>query len=801
MFIFYVLGVISSVFALLSYYPLFQEETPVLWVIFGLLSVFFFYLFCRTVSTGDHREPPFLIMVKTGYLFSLNLVLEAIGLSIYVAIFSRWREFPFLNPIFQTIFSLFKIDNSISSGSLCFYGMADYPYSWLPNAGNLGLSYFLMIISGFFPLLFLSESRKRIRYYLRVTFFSLVIYVFIRVIFLIFLFDLSNTTGVKGAWFGLSLFWHPINGFLSFLPWVIFIYLFFRNSVLDLDSLKSILTKKNFLQHLPSSLFLGCCVCLLFLFFFWVPSGSEKGGRVLFEEYYSDWSKSTRPIDEEWFNPKSTYNYYTFRTFLNHFFTVRVNEGPLENVDLSKYDVIILKIPTRPYSPEVISKLVTYVKEGGGIWVIGDHTNVFGSTTFLNPLLKSFGTQLRYDAVYHNVHLGFNRINSREPVKHPIMQNVPAFLFATPCSIQADNPLMQIVIPGLTTRTYRINYANKNFFPDKEQDLDINFGSNVILTAGDFGKGRVAVFSDSTAFSNFYFYLPGKTELALAVVSWLNHRPAPIIFKTIIGLLLIFSISVFAYYYLRIDRRSGSLFWFSVLTMSIAIIMIFVINPLNRLSYKVPLEKHPFITGGFLDKFTSIYLPFEEFKYNSPDDYNTFYTWGQREGIRNRYFFDLDQAIKDSKALFMILPKNKFTSLELDKLDLYLRDGGKIFLLDSGGIDSSSNNILERYGLHLTFQADGTGKVINHESGFFFDNSLPVGLIEGKAEVLLHWQDKYGQIKPVFVKKEVGKGELYVFGGVLNFSNRNFGLDGIIPEGNKRKINDLILEIYKLILQ
>ena len=159
----------------------------------------------------------------------------------------------------------------------------------------------------------------------------------------------------------------------------------------------------------------------------------------------------------------------------------------------------------------------------------------------------------------------------------------------------------------------------------------------------------------------------------------------------------------------------------------------------------------------------------------------------------------MDKGLKESKAIFLVLPKNRFDRSDLDKLDLFLRKGGQIFLLDHGGAGSSANDFLRRYGLLLEYHRFGKGKMFTPRKADFIENNLPIGSIKGEAQTLLNWKTETEKIYPVFIKKKIGQGELYVFGGIQNFSNQEFGGEDIIPEGNKKKVNELILEIYRLI--
>mgnify|MGYP001291720438 CR=1 FL=1 len=794
--IFFFIGLICSFSTILSVYPIFQEPDLGLAMILGCLALAAFFLFCLRADFGKQGQSILMTGLKTFYLSGLVVILESAGIWAYIEIFSRWRVFNILTPIFYYIFKLLGAETALGNGNLHLYGVSSYIFSFSPNAGYLGLIFLLGLGLGTVGLFFVSDNWGKARRVFKISTITLGNYLIIRLVILIAFFGTQEVSEYND-WNYLMLFWHPLFSFFSLLPWLLFMWLFFKDDSFELYNFRMLLNRKSFKEHQLASIVFGCAVFVLLLFIFWLPSGKAKQGRILFEEYYSDWSKSTKPFDQEWYNSASTYNYYTLRTYLSSFYEVTINESPLDQVVLSNYDVILLKIPTKPYSENVIKQLVTFVNRGGGLWVIGDHTNVFGSTTYLNPLLRYFGIKLNQEAVYHNVHGSFNSIYTGPLIKHPILYHVPLFLYATPTSIQVVNPAIRIVDPGLTSKSYAASYTKENFFPDTKPDLNIIFGLNPSIVAGNYGRGRIAVMGDSTPFSNFFMYLPGKTELALSIINWLNHERPPFFLKLLLFLLLVFLIYQFMRLYKRINLKNRALVWPVTFGIVSLIISVSVINYLNKVSCVLPKEKNPLIKVGFPEKFTSIYLPFREWQTDESKNYSTFYIWGQRVGLCNRYYFELDQAISESKALFLLQPKNKFEKNDIAKLDTYLKEGGKVFFFDHGGDGSSSNQFLKKYGIMLEYNQFGHGQISEPVAEISLTNSLPVGTVSGDGDVLLNWISNSNEVKPIFVKKKVGKGELYIFGGVLNFSNQAFGPDGVVPTGERRIINDLILKIYQ----
>ena len=118
--------------------------------------------------------------------------------------------------------------------------------------------------------------------------------------------------------------------------------------------------------------------------------GHEKAGRILIDEGHSEWEDTMRTFDTSWYGQASTYNYYCLRKFLENHYEVAVNMVEITPDILKNQDVVILKCATRAYAERELEALVSFVSKGGGLFVIGDHTDVFGTSTVLNPLAEIF---------------------------------------------------------------------------------------------------------------------------------------------------------------------------------------------------------------------------------------------------------------------------------------------------------------------------------------------------------------------------------------------------------------------------
>lgn len=152
------------------------------------------------------------------------------------------------------------------------------------------------------------------------------------------------------------------------------------------------INQKEFFAIVALGLLAGC----LFLA---RPIGHEKKGRILIAESNSEWEPAAFPINTDVFGVRSVYNYTAFTRVLQKYFAVEVTKQALTPEVLSRVDVLILKTPTSQYTAHELRAIWDFVDKGGGLWLIGDHTNVFGMDAYLNTVSARYGFRFNYDAV------------------------------------------------------------------------------------------------------------------------------------------------------------------------------------------------------------------------------------------------------------------------------------------------------------------------------------------------------------------------------------------------------------------
>ena len=724
-------------------------------LIFGLLS-----------NKCKHFGPFSASLLLTG----LILLIQGACMPIFYIVGSRFHEIAWLNHIAYPFVRIFGVNASISDGIIylpTFINLLRFPGT-LEKAGLYLL--FLIVIGGIVLLILIDRDWKKI-----IKFFSISIgYMIIRYIVMIFIYTQLNDA---------TLFWNPIAFTLSYLPLAfllcIFIPLELSNRSLSYHHIIPDWTLKDLKQSL---LFFVGIFCFVAIWGFSDP-GERKKGRILIDEKHSNWEWTTRKFDTTWFGSQSTYNYYCMADYLNHFYHVKRNvKYQLSKKLLSGYDVLILKTPTMAYETDEIENIIEFVKQGGGLWLIGDHTNVFGMNYYLNFIAKRFGMFFHYDSTYD---LSSGKLTFYQKPKifpHPIVQNIPFFLFATSCTVDAGM-MAENVMLGYGLRSRLLSYSDKSFF-ERKPTSDYEFGLFLQGAGVKYGKGRAATFTDSTCFSNFYMFIPGKPELAMGYVEWLNRKNKyhflPYVFAVIAFVFL------FIGFYKRREETGKTLIIFLFSSLCAVSIGIIFFSWLSYKTYTFPDSHTNFRKICFETEYSKIVLPVKKLVDNHPDNYHTFYVWTQRMGYVPSLEKKLELALKKGDLVVITNPVKSFNEDIILKVIDFVENGGRLLVIDGPqNKRSSSNQLLRDFQMEINFSEIQKSKLYNKNNDLM-GTAIKTGIVKGGIPFLLT-SDK----KSIFSVTQKGKGQIGVVADSYVFSNNQMGGTQIVPNAHQRKIYNL----------
>ena len=354
----------------------------------------------------------------------LMMLLESASQPLLFQIFAHYHDMPWAARIEQLMFRSIGVDASVSSSILhrkTFEALI--PINVTCEA--LGLyAVAVFMIAGIVLLSILRVSRLRWLACLAI----LILYPLVRYQMLILAYEEIGQT---------VLFWSSWVTVLTFIPMAVLIWRLVTPDILVTDHVIWPQLDLRMASVRASLISCAAAVCIVGLFSFQDP-GASKRGRILIDESHSNWEWTTRKYDTKWYNEASGYNYYCLADYLNHFYHVDRGSEKITAELLESYDVLVLKTLTRPLQQEEMDAIVDFVRDGGGLWLVGDHTNVFGISAHMNPLAQRFGMSFKYVATYDLTSGGLTVYRPSVMLPHPTVQYMPpVFLFGTSCSMDA----------------------------------------------------------------------------------------------------------------------------------------------------------------------------------------------------------------------------------------------------------------------------------------------------------------------------------------------------------------------------
>ena len=441
---------------------------------------------------------------------------------------------------------------------------------------------------------------------------------------------------------------------------------------------------------------------------FWVPIGRPQAGRIMVVERHSTWEPTIEPYGTEIYGEAGSYNYAAIYEFCGQFFEMSrlLEHEPIDDQRLAECDVLIIKTPTARYEAEEIEAVVRFVRGGGGLLMIGDHTNVFNMNTYLNDIARRFGFTFRNDLLFC-VSSPYEQLYRPPPLKHPALQHMPPLDFAVACSIDPGRSAGRMVIRATGLWSLPPAYQEINYHPQAEYRPDMQYGAWCQAWATYPGKGRVIGFGDSTLFSNFCTFQPGKAELFLGMVQWLNHRSwldrawAWWLFRlsgVLIGLLLTVWGGWQSWRLVggrRLAVASALAGWsVAALLMDLgnraAMPWPDAMRPIPRVVIDREISEVPLFTGAFADD-------------RDGAGYGMFEQWIPRLGHLLSRRSGPDVFLGD--ALVVITPTRSISDEYLEGLRRFVDGGGHLLVIDSPDVQgSTAYSLLEAFELS-SFQA------------------------------------------------------------------------------------------------
>lgn len=314
-----------------------------------------------------------------------------------------------------------------------------------------------------------------------------------------------------------------------------------------------------------------------------------------------------------------------------------------------------------------------FIRNGGSLLVLGDHTDVGGIQTPLNDLLSPVGIRYRFDAALP-LDDTFKWLTCTHLFPHPITTPLPG-LDTLQYGVGASLDISLSSFPVITG-TYALsdegNRTNEDiaFLGDYEYVKGETLGDIILVAGAYYGQGKVLVFGDTSSFQNAA--LTFSFPFIQSVFTWLTSTQTGLLTAAQIVVSLILLIVAMLCFYLRKPPSMN----FSIFPILLCASLLFTssLNPLLINNTDV-MTSSPIVSidASHGERFT-----LESF---TDDSINGLIVNLQRNNllpILEREF--QKEHLLASKIIFFIAPTRTFTTNEIVLLKQYMINGGYIVL-------------------------------------------------------------------------------------------------------------------------
>ena len=276
-----------------------------------------------------------------------------------------------------------------------------------------------------------------------------------------------------------------------------------------------------------------------------LPTGD--GFKVLVDLYHT-----RKQNHEDYALKKNNYDYQgthgysrAFAHLGSHGYNVAsTRTQPLTTEALTGFDVLFINLvhEERPdFSEDEVEAIKDFVAQGGGLFVISDHTNVYYHAQRINAFLNPMGIDVTYhtaiDYAEHQI-TGLAWIAIDDLTTHPINEGIETISFQTGGTMAEPEAGGDAVVTArLSERGYGDYWDESSgvgFYGNWKHDDDLTIepmGSLPVGMASEYGAGRVVVVGDQNMFGDVWLHMTDNFEHWLNIYQWLardDDRQAPL---------------------------------------------------------------------------------------------------------------------------------------------------------------------------------------------------------------------------------------------------------------------------------
>lgn len=553
--------------------------------------------------------------------------------------------------------------------------------------------------------------------------------------------------------------------------------LFYKNIEFNKISIFSV--KKSFRYTVPCIVIFGICIFIFIIPFF--KSESIGGKKVAFyKEGSLDWEIPR--FGKYGQRSGGMFGFMPRHLKAMGFNTVMIDKIKTDN--LAESDVLVMINLNHSLNQDELEVIWAFVKNGGGLLILGDHTNLAGLMVNFNKVLGVVNIKFKFNSAMP-ARYTWDSLMDRVP--HPISSHFSletARSWWVGASVTCNPPAEPIVIGKYCYSDWGYKNNKKNaYLGNRKFDYYEHLNDQVLAAYARFGKGKIMVCGDTSSFHNTTFMI--THPFVLNTFKFLANNDNEWNTKskrTFMILLSILIISCAVFTFLKKINLALPLFFVSIL--GLAVIISHYCGSYRK-DDNLPYDK---LKVAYIDCSHK-----GRFDLMSWEDDSI---GGLRNNLlRNGFFpkilseFEMDKLMQ-AKLIVFIAPTQSFSKKEVKILNNFVKNGGKILISVGWEEMDASIPILEHFGLEI--------------------DNVPLGLCQSdykKTKVQFHeaWPVIFDQANnievvsntlgfPAIVSKRYGEGSIILIADSYFLLNENLEGSKKFSTPNIFLLSDLLMK-------
>ena len=442
-----------------------------------------------------------------------------------------------------------------------------------------------------------------------------------------------------------------------------------------------------------------------------------------------------------------------------------ISWGALSAADLGRAQTVVAINVISELSDEAREAVSTFLRNGGSLLILADHTLYPNGQHPLGFIMDSAGIALNFDSARSLFDSGWGQPNLQF-YQHPVTMGITDeahVQIGTGASLRIRPPARTIVAAKIGfVDNPDMNRPDQGYLGDLKYNPGERLGDIPLVAAGRFGAGKVLVFGDTSSFQNPSLAM--NTRFIDQVFSWLAHSQRSSVAWLPAALIAIGAFTGAVGGGFGLKRKGLLPSAMSALAGGLVVCLLILELP----GWIHPSPKTPF--GGGSAVIDRSHFP----SFSGGDVWGAEGLAGLHHNILRNQLLPIQMeafdpnALSRAETLFIIGPQMPYTPSEISEIERFVMDGGRLIVSAGWEEKRGVGGLLDRFGMSIEPIPFGRFAVDTGSGVVEMPKAWPIAVQDPAASLCLTKWDK-----PVVVTRMLGRGRITVIGDSMFLLNPN----------------------------